>query len=217
MRINVRIPTSLNEVTLGQYQKYLAIQEMSKDNFTLGTQMIQIFCEVPYANLIQFRMSHVNRITQQLGTMFSEDSDKLIRHFEVDNIKYGFIPNLDDMTFGEYVDLDAYLKDWQDMHKAMSVLYRPIKQKHKERYSIEKYTGENQDVFKKMPLDVCFSAIVFFYNLANELSRAMLGYLKPQEREIFQQSVILGKDGVGISQFMHSLKEILQDTKISLN
>lgn len=217
MRIKVKIPTSLNEVTLEQYQKYLAIQETSKDEFTLGTQMIQIFCEVPYANLIEFRMSQVNRITQQLAKMFSESSDNLIRHFNIENIEYGFIPNLDDMTFGEYVDLDAYLKDWQDMHKAMSVLYRPIKQKHKDRYLIEKYTGRDQDIFKKMPLDACFSAIVFFYNLGNELSRAMLGYLKPQEREIFQQSALSDKDGVGISRFMHSLKEILQDTKISLN
>ena len=217
MRIKITIPTDLSEVTLEQYQKYLKLQETVKDEFTLGTQMIQIFCKVPYANLVEFRMSHINRITQQLTKMFSQDNDQLIRHFSIDNIEYGFIPNLDDMTFGEYVDLDAYLKDWQDMHKAMSVLYRPIKQKHKDRYSIEKYTGRDQDIFKQMPLDVCFSSIVFFYNLGNELSRVMLGYLKQEEREVFHQSILLGSDGGGISQFMHSLKEILRDTKISLN
>ena len=217
MRIKITIPTSLNEVTLEQYQKYLKLQETVKDEFTLGTQMIQLFCNIPYANLVEFRMSHINSITQKLSKMFAQDNDELIRHFSIDNIEYGFIPSLDDMTFGEYVDLDTYLKDWQDMHKAMAVLYRPVKQKHKDRYSIEKYTGLDQEVFKKMPLDVCFSSIVFFYNLGRELSRVMLGYLKPEEREIFHHSILLDNDGGGISQFMRSLREILRDTKISLS
>ena len=33
---------------------------------------------------------------------------------------------LDDMTLGEYIDLDNTLGEWQEMHKAMSILYRPI-------------------------------------------------------------------------------------------
>jgi hypothetical protein len=70
---------------------------------------------------------------------------------------------------------------------------------------------------KKMPLNVCFSSIVFFYNLGNDLSRIMLGYMNQEEREAFQQFQISDKSGVGINQFMHSLREMLQNTKILLN
>ena len=56
-------------------------------------------------------------------------------------VEYGFIPVLDDMTLGEYVDLDENFTDWDKMHKAMSVLFRPIKLKKGDRYQIEEYDG----------------------------------------------------------------------------
>ena len=124
--------------------------------------MIEIFCDVKRADLIEFRMSHINKISTILAEMFQEKTDNLIRHFTLNGIEYGFIPNLDEMTFGEYVDLDSYFQNWDDMHKAMSVLYRPVTNKHKDRYTIQKYSGENQDEYKQMPLDVVFSSIVFF-------------------------------------------------------
>jgi len=52
-----------------------------------------------------------------------------------------FIPNLDDITNGEYVDLDTYIPDWDEMHKAMAVLFRPVIQNLKDKYIIEDYKG----------------------------------------------------------------------------
>jgi hypothetical protein len=217
MRIKINIPTKLNEVTLGQYQEYLKAQEKQLSEFNLGSKMIEIFCNIERADLIEFRMSHITKITRILSEMFAQENDKLIRHFKMKNIEYGFIPNLDEMTFGEYVDVDSYLQNWDDMHKAMSVLYRPIKQKHSDRYTIEKYDGKDQDRYKQMPLDVVFSSIVFFYNLGRDLSLSMMDYLTLEEKLQLQESKVLDSVGGGISQFMLSLKEILRDTQISLN
>lgn len=217
MRIKINIPNKLSEVRLEQYQKYLKEQEKDQTEFELGSKMIEIFCDVQRADLIEFRMSHINKISTILAEMFQEKTDNLIRHFTLNGIEYGFIPNLDEMTFGEYVDLDSYFQNWDDMHKAMSVLYRPVTNKHKDRYTIQKYSGENQDEYKQMPLDVVFSSIVFFYSLGRELSISMMDYLTLEERLELQESKVLDKDGVGINLFMHSLKEILRDTKISLN
>lgn len=217
MRIKINIPTKLSEVTLEQYQKYLKEQEKQLTDFELGSKMIEIFCNIQRADLIQFRMSHINKISTVLNETFAQENNTLIRHFKMNGIEYGFIPNLDEMTFGEYVDVDSYFQDWQDMHKAMSVLYRPIEQKHKDRYIIKKYKGKDQDEYKQMPLDVVFSSIVFFYNLGKDLSLSMMDYLTLEEKLQLQESKVLDKDGVGINQFMHSLKVMLQSTKISLN
>ena len=179
--------------------------------------MIEIFCKVPFKNIFEYRVSHINRISKTLSDIFNQETKYLVRHFKIGNVQYGFIPELDKMSFGEYVDLDTYFKDWQDMHKAMSVLYRPVTQKYSDRYNIEKYKADDGEHMKQMPLDACFSSIVFFYNLGNDLSRTMLDYMRPEEREIFLQSQILDQSGGGISQFMHSLREMLQSTKILLN
>jgi hypothetical protein len=217
MRVKIHIPDTLNEITLEQYQEYLKIQEQEKDQYVLGSKMIEIFCKVPFKNIFEYRVSHINRISKTLTDIFNQETKYLVRHFKIGNVQYGFIPELDKMSFGEYVDLDSYFKDWQDMHKAMSVLYRPVTQKYSDRYNIEKYKADDGEHMKQMPLDACFSSIVFFYNLGNDLSRTMLDYMRPEEREIFLQSQILDQNGAGISQFMHSLKEMLQSTKILLN
>ena len=217
MRVKIHIPDTLGEITLEQYQEYLKIQEQEKDQYVLGSKMIEIFCKVPFKNIFEYRVSHINRISKTLSDIFNQETKYLVKHFKIGNVQYGFIPELDKMSFGEYVDLDTYFKDWQDMHKAMSVLYRPVTQKYSDRYNIEKYKADDGEHMKQMPLDACFSSIVFFYNLGNDLSRTMLDYMNPEEKQIFLQSQTLDQNGVGISQFMHSLKEMLQSTKILLN
>ena len=217
MRVKIHIPDTLGEITLEQYQEYLKIQEQEKDQYVLGSKMIEIFCKVPFKNIFEYRVSHINRISKTLSDIFNQETKYLVKHFKIGNVQYGFIPELDKMSFGEYVDLDTYFKDWQDMHKAMSVLYRPVTQKYNDRYNIEKYKADNGEHMKQMPLDACFSSIVFFYNLGNDLSRTMLDYMNPEEKQIFLQSQTLDQNGVGISQFTHSLKEMLQSTKILLN
>ena len=63
------------------------------------------------------------------------------------------------------------LGDWQTMHKAMSVLYRPVTFSKGHKYQIEDYEGiVNDEAMKQAPLDVVFSAMVFFYRLSNELT-----------------------------------------------
>jgi len=121
------------------------------------------------------------------------------------------------MSLGEYIDLDTYLGDWENIHRAMAVLYRPIKNKSGNRYNIKDYDGKGFEDMKDMPLDAVLSSIVFFYNLGIELSKAMMNYLETTEEEALTEYLNSQQNGVGINQFTHSLTEILQDLKISLN
>ena len=83
-----------------------------------------------------------------------EQKPQLITRFTMNGVEYGFIPNLDDMTLGEYVDLDTYISQWDRMEYAMAVLYRPIKDKYKQKYNIEEYTATDQEKMKDMPLSL---------------------------------------------------------------
>ena len=69
--------------------------------------------------------------------------------------EFGFIPNLDKMTMGEYIDLNNYFENPQDMHKAMAVLFRPIHESYedKDSYRIDSYKGASVycDIMKEMP------------------------------------------------------------------
>ena len=217
MRIKINIPDSLHDITLGQYQDYLEAQEKIDDDYELGSRMIEIFCKIPVQDVFQFRMSHITNIQKTLIKIFEHKTETLINRFKVHDIEFGFIPSLDEMTFGEYVDIDTYIKDWKQMHKAMAVLYRPIETKYEDRYNIVGYDGKETDIMKDMPLSVCFSSIVFFYNLGIELSQIMMGYMDQMSPTQKQQLEALELNGGGISQFSHSLKVMLEDLKISLD
>jgi hypothetical protein len=216
MKIDLIIPDNLSEITLDQYQRYLKIQDNETDDKFLQTKMLEIFCGIKLSDTLKMKMSDVNAITNILSEMF-ESKPKLVHRFKMKGVEYGFIPNLDEMSLGEYIDLDAYLSDWNNMHRAMAVLYRPIKDKVKERYSIEEYKVTDGEVMKDMPMDAVIGSILFFYRLGIDLSEAMMNYLEDSQETRLVQYLSSDKSGVGINQFTHSLKEILHDLKISLN
>jgi len=216
MKVDITIPDQLSEITLGQYQKFLKIQEENPDERFLSSKMIEIFCEVSLKKVMRMKLSDVSSICEILINMF-EEKTSLKRKFFLDGVEYGFIPNLEDISFGEYVDLDNYLSDWELMHRAMSVLYRPIKARYGERYSIKEYDASDTIVMKRMPLDAALGAVIFFYHLGIDLSSTILNYLDRTEETALQQYLNLEKSGDGINQFTRSLKGILQNMKISLN
>jgi len=216
MKIEVIIPSELSEITLDQYQRYLKISDKETDEGFLRSKMLEIFCGIKLNDTMKMKLSDVNAITEILNDMF-ESKPKLVHRFKMKGVEYGFIPNLDDISLGEYIDLDTFIGDWDNMHRAMAVLYRPVKQKYGERYNIEEYQVTDGEVMKDMPMDAVISSILFFYHLGIDLSQAMMNYLEDSQETRLVQYLSSDKSGVGINQFTHSLKEILQDLRISLN
>ena len=217
MKIEINVPTSLSEVTLGQYQKFLKIAEDNPEGNFLNAKMIEIFCGIPLSDSYKLKMSSVTAIIDILNELLSQ-TPKRVEQFTMNGVEYGFIPDLDEMSLGEYVDLDGNASDWNNMHVAMNVLYRRIKIKKSGKYNIVDYNVENPEKMKDMPLDAAIGSLFFFYNLGMELSKHTILYSSNQaEMEAYQEQLISETNGDGISQFMVSLTEILQDLKISLN
>ena len=216
MQAEILVPDTLSEITLEQYQKFLKIQENNEDETFLAIKMIEIFCGIRGDHIMKMKASSIRDITGILTDMFNQ-KPPLVREFTMKGKEYGFIPKLEDMSFGEYVDLDTYMGDIENIHKAMAVLYRPITQKYNDKYLIEEYEGEDEETMKDMPMDAVLSSIIFFYNLGMDLSRAMLNSLQDQENKDLVQQLTLEKNGDGINHFSDSLKEILDGLKISLN
>ena len=217
MELEVKVPENLSEITLDQYQNYLKVQAGDNDEMFIAQKMIEIFCNVELKYVTKMRWKDVNDITNTLSNMFDDDN-KFIDRFKLDTVEYGFIPNLDEITFGEFVDLDSFLGDWQDMHKAMSVLYRPIDIHAKGRYNIKEYDGSINDHLKEMPLSVALGAVFFLLNLGKELSQVMMDYLdRGILKDHSQVKEDLMQNGIGIHQFTQQVREILKSLNISPN
>ena len=216
MKANINVPTELNEITLKQYQKFLKVQDSKQNNTFLQTKMIEIFCNVKMQDALNIKLSDADRISSLISKMFEQKPD-LVKSFWLNNVEYGFVPDLDEITLGEYIDLDTYMSEWENIQIAMNVLYRPIKQKLGEKYLIEEYDPDTKDKLINMPMDAVFGSIIFFYRLGIELSQTMMNYLENEEGNLQVQGLDFLKNGDGIQAFTDSLEEILQDLKISPN
>lgn len=171
MKLSITIPENLNDVSLGQYQKWLKIAKDKEQDHFLQKKMIEIFCNVPLKQVLQIKANDIKNICLEISKLFTKEP-RFIDRFNLNGKEFGFVPSLDEMTFGEYVDLDTYLNDWDLMHKAMGVLFRPITYKKKKQYLIEDYERADKYDMKDMTLDIVFGATVFFYNFKERITES---------------------------------------------
>jgi hypothetical protein len=207
MELKVIVPTALSEITLDQYQRFARLEG---DEEFLTHKMLEIFCGVPLANLPNVRIKDVSHISKHISAMINE-KPSLTPTFTMGDTKYGFIPELDNITYGEFVDLDGYLQDVQDLHKAMAVLYRPITNEVKHRYLIEPYEGAGRyaEQMKQAPMSVAMGATLFFWHLGNELLQAMLTSLEAKNQTNTPSKDNSPSNGDGMQQSINLLKETL--------
>lgn len=215
-KIELEVPSSLEAITLGQYQRYLKVADQNKGeeyNDFLNKKLVEIFCNVDLNEVEQIPFVEFEKVLTIIQEAF-EKKWGLTKRFKLLDVDMGFIPKLDDMSLGEYVDVESSIGDWQDMHKAMAVLFRPVNFSQKDKYTIAPYSPseEVKELMKEMPLSVVMGAVVFFYHLGIELSKASLNFLETEVKRAKTSHLkeALEQNGVGISQFMDSLKETSQ-------
>lgn len=178
MKLDLRVPTSLSDIPLHQYQRFLKTFEGEEDydEKYAGMKMLEIFCGLTVDDSLEIKVTDVVKVVEKINKALSE-KPLLITRFKIGKTEFGFCPSLDDLSFGEFVDIENTISDWDTMHKAMAVLYRPITERIGNKYKIEKYRGDSwHDAMLQMPSSVAVSAINFFFHLEADLLKATLPY-----------------------------------------
>ena len=223
IRLNLSVPNSLSDITLGQYQEYLKVVEANKDiediQDFLNLKALDIFCGLALKDSYNLPAKHFMFALEQLERCFNEETP-LIRRFNTKDDsgkehEFGFIPDLEEMSVGEYTDVEKYISNWQEMHKAMAVLFRPIKTVFpKEMYEIYEYKGSEEYAMamKELPVNIALGAVVFFYRLGMKLSENMMDYSKKQAEKLQQGNETSLKDGDGTLATMFSVRGTLLES-----
>ena len=214
MKIDITLPTDLSEIPLTRYQTFIDMQGKSNDEEFIAQKMIQIFCDIELKQVMNIQLKDLNELIVHFTEVFKQ-KPKLRRHFKLGEFTFGFIPNLEHISFGEYVDIEHNLQDWKTYHKAMAVMFRPIKEQYKDKYSIIDYepNEDMQELMKFAPLDIAIAASVFFYDIAKELLNATLNYLQKEMKTMTNsmssmKEFNLAKSGNGTQASINALKEM---------
>ena len=216
MKASITIPTDLSEITLSDYQKFLTVSELYPDNHNfLAQKIIEIFCHVKPENVRLIKAVDVDSIVRKITKVLESKPKDLVENFKLNGVEYWFHPDLDDMSFGEYIDADSYLADIKEIHASMNVFYRPIKTKVGNKYTLQDYDPGKKDRLLNMPMDAVISSMEFFFLLSNQLSNVMATYFNdPKNQQALKEDSML--DGDGMDQFSYLLEKTLTKLKIQL-
>ena len=182
--MKISVPTHINDITLEQYQRFALINTEEQDKEFFMFKTIEIFCGVDIALVSKMRLKDAESISNEVLEVLQQNVP-FTNKFELEGIKYGFIPDLQAISLGEFIDLEEGLSKDKDFHKAASVMFRPIVKEFGELYTIDGYEAntEMHHVMKQAPVGIISAAIVFFYNIAKELLRASQDFSSQEKAE----------------------------------
>ena len=216
IQLKINVPEGLSDITLEEYQKYVDVINKAdldnpENNDFINLKALEIFCGLQLKESYKLPLHSFDDILNKVYGCLNEETP-LIKRFwfrgsNGEEVEFGMIPDLQNISFGEYIDLENYISDWKNMHKAMAVLFRPITSHAKDMYDIEEYEGSKKyaHYMRHMPVSVALGAVVFFYRLGMKLSKhttnySLLEMTKDQLSKL--ESNLLERNGVGINQFM---------------
>ena len=196
MKAKLIIPEELNEITLEQYIKFLALDSEDKE---YHIKVIQTLCDGDVKFIKQFPLKVIKEAAEQLEKVIKATNQKRIKIINIDGVEYGLHPKMHELTVAEFADLETYQEDfWNNLHKILAILYRPINQKSFGLYNIEPYNGTEKrpELFlKKFPLIALQGFLVFFSTIANELPNDLNLFLKEQSQDSNKKPI---GDGTGL-------------------
>jgi len=171
-----KLISSWEDVTLEKWLKLIEFQEGSKTEEAEKT--IAELSNIPKKLIKELALKDVAKVMSRIAQLQERQNSSLKRIIEIEGVEYGFHPDLDSISLGEYADIETFIKNGIEKHlpELMAVLFRPIKLKKNDIYIIDAYDGNiriRAEEMKKMSAEQVQSALVFFYAFVKELSKTL--------------------------------------------
>ena len=187
--MELRLPHRWSDLTLGELQVMMTSENQLERISICTGQSVEKLRTMPQ-KLIEAATAHLDQLLTQETARF----EKVV---EIAGKRFGFVPDWDAFTAGEWIDLENYLDDfWKNAHKVMAVLFREVTYELGEKYEVKKYTAkEDASIFEEMPADLVSGTLLFFWTTRNELLLDM----KSSLLEVAEAAIQSAKSGGGIT------------------
>jgi len=181
-----KLINSWSDVTLELWLKLIDFETGTKTEE--ATETIAALSDIPRRLVKELALSDVANIMSKVAELQQKQDTKLKRIIEINDIEYGFHPDLHSISLGEYADIEQFIKNGieSNLPELMAVLYRPVKEKKNDIYIIDAYDGDirlRTEEMKQMSAEQVQSALVFFYTLGKVLSEILPLYLMERLKE----------------------------------
>ncbi len=196
--MEVSIPKDYNGIKLKQFVDFMtAKSDISKAMIATGKTRDEVesmqFQTIDFINEAFFDACQVGRPKHE-------------QTFSVAGMHLGFIPDINSLSFREFVDLDAFSKEiwhkdeinYKEFPRLMSILFRPIEAKVGNLYTIKPYNTDAiptyLDYINEMTMDRVNGALVFFSTIERELLLNSQVYSLQQMKKMMMETFEIQQD-----------------------
>jgi hypothetical protein len=190
--MKITLPEDISEITLAQYQMYVPLLKI-KNKAKQDRAKVSMFTGISQRKLKDVSIKDFEEMNAQIDKAIDQAVEFESR-FTMDGQEFAFIPNFDKMTAGEWGDLSKYGTDPETLHNLMAILFRPVtKTDSFKNYDIADYNGTSEyaEKMRQMPMNIVNGALVFFWNLQNELLTAIQKSTKAERKKANRLLTIL--------------------------
>ena len=186
--MKLRLPASYQDLTL----RHLMTLETETD----PVKRVHAVTGHSFAELRKMPQKLIVEASAHLDKLQAQEVAQHKEIIELNGVEYGFIPDWEEFSAGEWIDMETYTADfWKTPHKAMSILYRPLERKWGDKYTIKAYTAkEDAEVFLDMPAPLVAGALLFFWTTEHKLLSALQSSLLQKTQEA--TSLLLSGGGI---------------------
>lgn len=196
--MEVSLPKNYNTITLKQYVDFMCAKtDVTKAMVATGKTREEV--ESMLFQTIDF-INETFYDACEVGTPRHEQT------FGAGGMHIGFIPDLNSLSFREFVDLDALSNqvwtsegvNFKELPRLMAILFRPIEAKVGKYYTLKPYSADSIptyiDYINQMTMDRVNGALVFFSTIERESLLNSQAYSLKQMRMMMMETSQLQAD-----------------------
>ena len=159
-------------LTIQQYQRLKSNEEKYQNS---SVETLSLYTDIPVNQLKDLPLEQVNFVQEYITSQITNNSmkDELHNIFTHNGVEYGLENDWTKLAWGGWVDLEVFASDKieDNIHYIMAVLYRPVIDKKKGKYTIKPYKADDiedrANEFLTLPVNYWFGASVFFFITGN--------------------------------------------------
>lgn len=180
----VKIPKSWDEVTISQWQEIALIE--SDNDASLFIEQLSILADIDSQVIRDMSLREYASVKEQTIFLSQPLSTEVTTKFELDGVRYGIIPQMDFIKYGEFADAENWKnKSVENMHLYAALIFRPITKETDLYYEIEPHRAEGfverSNLFRdKLPITTIYASVLFFSTAAIGYTENLVAYLQSQ-------------------------------------
>ena len=199
LKANKTDEKSWADVKLHQLQEIHTLPKYD-DKIDLMVNVLGILLDKDPAEIEDMLVTDIMKEYDKWEFIKEPPKEEMIPIITFNDKRYGFI-KLDELTLGQYVDIEEYISDgeiFDNIHKVLSVLYLPIKKYNRltGKYELEEYVPDEdrQNAFKDMTMDILYPVILFFYHIVRDYTIDFQRSLLEKKKEEILMKISQGEE-----------------------